>query len=237
LKYPINIDNVKVPQRAYIRGDHLFNAVMDDPLLPKKTDVKDLPWTAPIRTWMVSCPPAWIKTGYTGNFYKLSDEDKPFTPRVEVLFGNYIHDHNSIHVVRGTQPFGSYLRGHTNSGRELPEMFPQRNYDFIDVQHYYNSDLVPGDFTEDQVYMTYFGLKVLLQEEFIKEEDPVLCFDKSWPIDKYLGEDVFLTPTIGDVIRLWEKTPYWEALRRWKRFAEWGKTYEDRSLALSFLKL
>jgi len=211
--------------------------VMDDPLLPKKTEVKALPWTNPVRTWMVSCPPAWIKTGYTGNFYKLSDEGKPFTPRVEVLFGNHIHDHNSIHVVRGTQPFGSYLRGHTNSGRELPEMFPQRNYDFIDIQHYYTSDLVLGDFTEDQVYMTYFGLKVLLQEGYIREEDPVLCFDKSWPIDKYLGEDVFLTPSVGDVLRLWKETPYPEALRRWKRFAEWGKTYEDRSLALSFLKV
>lgn len=237
MKYATLIGSVHIPQKPYIEGSHIFDMKMEDPLLPKKTDVKDLPWSDPVRTWMVSCPPAWIQTGYTGNFYKLSEEDKPFTPRVEVLFGNYIHDHNSIHVIRGTQPFGSYLRGHTNSGRELPETFPQRNYDFIDVQHYYKSDLVPGDFAEDQVYMTYFGLKILSQEGFIRTGDPVLCFDKSWPIDKYLGEDVFLTPSVEDILRFWEETPYEEALHRWKRFSEWGKAYEDRSMALNFIRV
>lgn len=209
---------------------------LDDPLLPKKTDVKNAPWDNKLSTWMVSCPPAWIRTGYTGNFYKMSHEEKPFTPRIEIILGNFIHDHNIIHKIRGTQPFGSYLRGHLNSCKGL-EGFPKRTYDFLDVQHYYLSDKVAGDFAEDQVYMTYLGLKVLLKERFVHEDFPVLCFDKSFPLDKHIVDDCFLTVRLGDILRFWEQTPYAEALIRWKKFAEWGKTYSDECLALSFLNV
>ena len=236
MKYPICLGKIYVPQKRYLKGSHFFNMTLEDPLLPKKTDVKDCPWDNKLDTWMVSCPPAWIKTGYTGNFYKMSDEDKTFNPRIEILLANFIHDHNIIHRARGTQPFGTYLRGHLNSCRGL-DGFAKRTYDFVELHHYYTSDKVSGDFMEQQVYMTYLGLKVLLQEGFIREDFQILCFDKSWPVDKYVVDDAFLTVPVGDIIRFWEETPYAEALTKWRNFAEWGKTYTDERLALSFLNV
>lgn len=237
MKYPVVIEAVYVPQRRHLKGDHFFNMTLDDPLLPKKTKVKNAPWDARLFSWMVSCPPSWVKTGYTGNFYKTGGEDKPFSPRIEILLGNFIHDHDITQKARGTQPFGSYLRGHVNTCRGLfptDPVLPKRTYNFFEVQHYYTSDKVHGDFTEDQVYQTYFGLKVLLQEGFIREDFQVFCFDKGW--GKYMSNP-FITPSVGEIIRFWEKTPYAEALVRWKKFAKYGKTYSDADEALNQLAI
>lgn len=234
MKYPVVMEDVYVPQRKYLKGNHFFNMTLEDPLLPKKTKVKNAPWDNKLNTWMVSCPPAWLKTGYTGNFYRFGDDDKAFTPRIEMLFGNYIHDHDIIHRMRGTQPFGSYLRGHLNSCKGF-DGFAERTYNFLDIQHYYTSDRIQGDFTEDQVYMTYLGLKVLLFEGFIRPNFHVLCFDKSWPIDHYIVDDAFLTVSVKTILDFWEQTPYNATLERWRNFSNWGKTYTDKRLALSFL--
>lgn len=202
-----------------------------------------------IRSFMISCPGENMLTGYQHKFYRTKPDEVNFTPKCEILFGTLrkidggTESHDVTHEDVGTQPFGSYLRGHINMNYgiivnenwitpDIEEFKP-----FITVQQYYKSDLMQGvDFLPQQVIITTYGLRKLLDSGLIKSNTMVNLEDHSHPWDRYICHPFVLIPA-GKIVKIYDLFPKPEVLSRWRIFSEWGKTYTDKDKALNCFKI
>ncbi|MDP3353733.1 MAG: hypothetical protein Q8S44_08340 [Flavobacteriaceae bacterium] len=190
-----------------------------------------------VKSFMISCPGENMLTGYNHSFYRQKVDEVIFKPRCEVLFGNESHD--ITHERIGTQPFGSYVRGHLDYSSGIiingewvsPDIDKSKH--FVTVQQYYKSDLKPGiDFLPQQVDMTALAIRKLIDTGLISQETQVNLEDHSHPWDKYICQPFVLIPA-KKIVDLYDKLPKHEVLSRWRIFSEYGKTYTNKDKALN----
>lgn len=163
---------IHVPQRDKLAGSDIFSLKLDG----KFVDIL-----------MISCPGVNMSTGYWKKFYKNMESNREFTPRVEVVFG--IGRHEPVHSNMGTQPFGSYYRGHVFrvSDPEHARDEGQRvGVDHVMTQNYWRSPHFPGkSFAFEQAKIAYCGIKTMLRLGYFKPDTQLYLQDHSRPWECY----------------------------------------------------
>lgn len=163
---------IHVLQRDKLVGPDIFSLSLDGKL---------------VDILMVSCPGINMSTGYWEKFYKSRGGNREFTPRVEVIFG--FGNHDPIHSNVGTQPFGSYYRGHVYraSEPEHAKSDSQRvGVDYVMFQNYWRSPHFPGkSFALEQAKIAYCGIKAMLRLGYFRPGTPLYLQDHSRPWDSY----------------------------------------------------
>lgn len=160
---------IHVPQRDKLAGSDIFSLRLDGKL---------------VDILMISCPGVNMSTGYWKKFYKIREGNRKFTPCVEVIFG--LEKHDSVHEDVGTQPFGSYYRGHVYraSDPQHAEDDNQRvGVDYVMFQNYWRSPHFPGkSFALEHAKIAYCGIRAMLKLGYIKPDTPIYLQDhsRSW---------------------------------------------------------
>jgi len=241
-----------IPQKQYLKGTNIFDLFINDPKLQQPGRVGQ---------FMISVPGFNICDGYWNWFYKR----KPEIPdnielRSEILFGGNLESHDLVHLARGTQPFGSYLRGHVLFDiKQFKEFEPNETFPPFDhkmffyktkkmsysdheqhivLQQYYQSHFhYPNAcLLYPQLEITYRGLQTFLRSGYINESTLVDLKDHTWYWDRFIGDPTILIPA-GKIINWFESLSRKEVEIRFKEFWKYGKLHLDKTKALKCFEL
>jgi len=218
---------VHLPQKDRLRYTNIFDVTLDGKRCLQ---------------WMASCPHTCIKnTGYWYEFYRNKPGDESYTPRYEVIFG--WDSHQDIHLKCGSQPFGSYLRGHIKGCMAIRSS-PQSEWqkpdiskvgDFITCQMYYTSNITREDYLPEMVEILKCGLLALLKLDLIGLDTQVYLEDHSHDWNSYLCHP-FLPLQAEKILRVL-LLPSEEVLRRFRTYSRYGKDYTDKEKALACFQI
>lgn len=219
------------PQWEYLDFTDIFNVKNVKAINHEMINVK-------VISFMISCPWQNMLTGYQHKFYRSKLDEVIYRPRCEILFGTNIEPHDVTHEKFGTQPFGSYLRGHINLifGIIVDGKWITRNIDefrpFITIQQYYKSDKMLGvDFLEQQLDITTFGIRKMLDVGLIYPKTLVNLENHSHPWDQYKCHPLIFIPA-KKIVDLYDKLSRDKVMERWRTFAEYGISHVDKEKAL-----
>lgn len=209
-------ETISFPQSNILSGKNIFDLKLNDKLK--------------VTQFMISVPPYNMVTGYWYDFYRNKVDKRNYSERVELLFGVPPMSHDEIHVAYGTQPFGSYLRGHIYNNGFVSDKI--RNYPFetkenvIIIQQYYKSNLRPNiNYLDTQVKMNKVGFMNLVDTAVMQKDDLIYFENHSHNWDEYICNP-FYAITVCDWCKLFS-LPLYELTKRWKVFADYGITHTD----------
>ena len=218
----------------------------DIPVLPPGAEYTDIfdarTGGKPCTQWMASSPSTKItNTGYWHDFWRGREGDKEYAPRREIILGD--HSHDEMHEAHGTQPFGSYLRGHINgcmgirTSPDAPIHKPDtsRWKPYITCQMYYTSNITREDYVPRMATILRDGLETMLAARLIDRDTKVYlenhCHD--WNDYKCHPFVILTASQVIDAMNL----PRAEAIYRLRAYSEYGTQHTDRARALSAFEL
>jgi len=176
---------IHIPQIDQLSGSDIFNLELNG---------------KPVKQFMLSAPPHNLVAGYWHNFYRNSEKVISYEPRVEILFGNS-EPHEFSHEAVGTQPFGSYLRGHINDKLDDDKLDNSIKGKYFIIQQYYKSNLMPGkSFFDIQVEMNY-SLIHLFEVGLVPVNANIYFQNHSHDWDGYAYDPTYFMSTT-DVVKL-----------------------------------
>jgi len=211
---------VSIPQKEVLQGE----VICDLKINSFKVD-----------QFMISVPNYNMITGYWHEFYRNREGSKEYSPRTELLFMTQNKSHELLHLNCGTQPFGSYLRGHIGDDQAHNIVIDgkiQKNQilgDCITIQQYYYSVWRPNvNFFDMQVEMNKIGMTKLLESGYLQPDLKIYFENHSHPWEKYLCNP-FFPMTALNVFKLMQ-LPIYELKQKWKVLAEFGTKHIDQEL-------